>query len=484
MGTVSIHGLGEVQLSRAEYTHPDIASQYNQLLAILTEIYGRRPSQTGADPKDEFSDTDFLAIVDAIQSLKNLATNGLQRNIVFGNSSSPIGTFYLTTRMANSLDMVLRSLEAAGITDPPLLTDPQEQKNAVIRWIDLAGFGVAELLSSAVSAGLNNRSLQSLIELEYVKVGNEIIFQGLTTLEEALRNTQKVIETLNELQTIRNLVGVNTPQSFRSWAIQANPAIYGPLFGNITVSVHRSTWILSQNWFRMAGLSNEQVLTAGQFTIQQWIQEATNYLPFGLSNTILVSGPFYQPGHENGASTLQFNAYGDGDFMKFYKEAMSRYIKTVVPTVGGTQSLIFQIFGIRSRLQTHLEEISRLTPGQGRETQGTLAFNLDQLLKNISAIFSTTTTMTDETVLMQKVRDFILVNQGEQQGVSSALKAKNIALQTSINTAITSAESLNDRQKQEVRRFLFIFEEFYKSASAVLTKISQLIEKFAQGAAK
>lgn len=53
-------------------------------------------------------------------------------------------------------------------------------------------------------------------------------------------------------------------------------------------------------------------------------------------------------------------------------------------------------------------------------------------------------------------------------------------IQENLDTAIAAGESLNDQQKEETRRFLFLFEEFYKSASAILTKITELIQKMAQ----
>lgn len=54
-------------------------------------------------------------------------------------------------------------------------------------------------------------------------------------------------------------------------------------------------------------------------------------------------------------------------------------------------------------------------------------------------------------------------------------------LQQQITFAITAGQSLNDSLKEKVRRYMFVFEEYYKSASAMLTKISELISKFAQG---
>lgn len=52
--------------------------------------------------------------------------------------------------------------------------------------------------------------------------------------------------------------------------------------------------------------------------------------------------------------------------------------------------------------------------------------------------------------------------------------------QQNLTFAITSAQNLNDTQKEKVRQFLFVFEEYYKSASAILQRISQIVEKMAQ----
>ena len=54
------------------------------------------------------------------------------------------------------------------------------------------------------------------------------------------------------------------------------------------------------------------------------------------------------------------------------------------------------------------------------------------------------------------------------------------SLQNNLTFAITAAQSLNDTQKEKVRRFLFIFQEYYQSASAILSKLSQIISQIAQ----
>ena len=46
--------------------------------------------------------------------------------------------------------------------------------------------------------------------------------------------------------------------------------------------------------------------------------------------------------------------------------------------------------------------------------------------------------------------------------------------------ATTAASNLNDEQKEDLRRLMHLFEEFYKAASAILLKNQQLMEKVAK----
>lgn len=54
------------------------------------------------------------------------------------------------------------------------------------------------------------------------------------------------------------------------------------------------------------------------------------------------------------------------------------------------------------------------------------------------------------------------------------------AIQLRITRAITAAESLNTQQTASVRNYLNLYEEYYKSASAVLQQITQIIQTMAQ----
>lgn len=56
--------------------------------------------------------------------------------------------------------------------------------------------------------------------------------------------------------------------------------------------------------------------------------------------------------------------------------------------------------------------------------------------------------------------------------------------QTNLNNAVVASQSLNDAKREELQRTMFIFEEFYKSAMALLTRLTQIIEKMATATAR
>jgi hypothetical protein len=51
--------------------------------------------------------------------------------------------------------------------------------------------------------------------------------------------------------------------------------------------------------------------------------------------------------------------------------------------------------------------------------------------------------------------------------------------QTHLNNAIVASQSLNDAKREELRQVMFVFEEFYKSSTSMLSRLTQLIEKMA-----
>lgn len=58
------------------------------------------------------------------------------------------------------------------------------------------------------------------------------------------------------------------------------------------------------------------------------------------------------------------------------------------------------------------------------------------------------------------------------------------AFQRNLSNGIVSSQSFNDTQREKLREVMFVFEEFYKSATGLLSRLTQLLEKMADGIAR
>jgi predicted GNAT family acetyltransferase len=206
----NVTGLGTVYVNNYEYTSGSVSTAYNTFMQTLLTILDKR-ANANAVPPVTYTPTaaDYTAITEAIAGLTSLAKNGL--------SGDPIlpGTFFLTADMANSAGLVLQSLNAVGFGTTVVPNPTPAQIEQILLWQSLASFGIEKLMTSAVQSSIGaTRSLQSMIELEYVKTGNDYIFTNLGNMEEALRTTESILNTLTIVQNIINQITVSPKGNF------------------------------------------------------------------------------------------------------------------------------------------------------------------------------------------------------------------------------------------------------------------------------
>ena len=141
---------------------------------------------------------------------------------------------------------------------------------------------------------------------------------------------------------------------------------------------------------------------------------------------------------------------------------------------GGSAAFLASMASLRAQIVNSLiPQLSAITPRTaGQEDSNSLLAKMRVVLNDIDTTNATTSAgavawLTDQ------------YNISENAAVTSAG-----ILQQHITNAITAGESLNTTQTESVRNFLQIYEEYYKSASAVLTAISQIIQKMADGIAR
>lgn len=138
---------------------------------------------------------------------------------------------------------------------------------------------------------------------------------------------------------------------------------------------------------------------------------------------------------------------------------------------------------IRSALSAQASALAAISPGSATDTNS-LLHRLQDVLKDIHTTFVTTSgDITRNTSLQSSIAGMTkwMIDNYTTVGSSAATGNTSGAFQQNITFAVTATQSLNDNQKENVRNFLFVFEEYYKSASAVLQKLTQMLERIAQG---
>ena len=406
---VTISGITTPIYAEYDYTDPSVAAEYYEQISILNDILNRQGGTT-------LTATDVANANAALTALQTLAINGLSANST-ANLVPPVVTmkqYFLTSQMATNLDLLYRSFGAVGASGSP----PQVDLHQLTQWKDLSTVStvIPDILRAATYAAASNRSLQSLIELEYVKTGSDLIGDKLSSLNDALTITNSVLQSLANLQDIRNRMVVTTPSGYT------------------------------------------------------------------LPTSAMING------NSDGVSGIHA-----ADIMSAYRSAASLYFnQTVVPQVspslisGGSltsagNTIYSSLLAIQRSLLAFIPQLSGIIGASGLVDSNSLYNRIKKISADLSAMFQTGGTaaasLTTSTDKAKALQTYLLDNNVSAFFVTGRSAGDG---QSNLTFGVTAAQGLNDTQKEDVRRFLNVFEEYYKSASAILQRISQMIEKMAQ----
>ena len=427
---------GVAYQAQPEYTSNAVALDYSQSMAIFTNLINLQNS----DPQQVINTINSGTYNQQMQAalfggtvvvggnpvtvsgLLNLAANGLV-------DPATGQTNRMTVEMANALDQLLRTLRSANVP----LNGSTITSADVISWRSLAETSnvVPTIVQQGLdTSGVDNRTLQALVELVYVNTGNQILSDQLNSLNNALNATSSSLQILNNLQNLHNNLTVSSRISFAS----AFPTLMG---GNYDIGALFMTGNSDFTGFTQAGAQqfrplDPQVTPISSAELAKF-QSSINSLRLEIS---ALSSPSLQPPSSTGASpnTLLGQlrvVYNDIQHAISTSPTSALLIRTSVNATGSVVSI---------------QTMTTLTP--------------DQRLK----------------IAMSRwiLDSYSAVPSGGALGNAGAI-------QQDLTAAITAGQNLNDTQKENVRQYLFVFEEYYKSASSILQKISQIIEKMAQG---
>lgn len=159
-----------------------------------------------------------------------------------------------------------------------------------------------------------------------------------------------------------------------------------------------------------------------------------------------------------------------------YDAATNKYTQTItLPTA--LQNAIAQLIQLRTAISGQLVTLRAQTPASALNNPNTLLARMSAVYLDIKNNFSVST---HSSIGSQFIgfQSWALDNYNKRNSLTGNLAG---SIQQDITFAVTAGQNLNDTQQQQVQSSLFLFEEYYKSASALLTKISQIIERMAQG---
>jgi hypothetical protein len=189
----------------------------------------------------------------------------------------------------------------------------------------------------------------------------------------------------------------------------------------------------------------------------------------------------------NSKGTFNFNySQSASNYSKNYTTAASAFFGTPVTvsaTLGTASTLATNItnyFTLRNEIKTELSALLPLTPTVTSGTSQTpdptsLYAKLQVVYQDMTKYVSSTATSTTAGI-QTGIKSWIVDN---YNSVSGAAAANAGDIQQNLTNAITAGQSLNTTQAQSVQNYLYIFQEYYKSASSLLTAINTIVTQMA-----
>ncbi|MGR3951907.1 MAG: hypothetical protein QRY74_03210 [Chlamydia sp.] len=348
-------------------------------------------------------------------------------------SSEEIVTTTMNRYMAEYVDRLIRSIRSAGwdpIVDSVAQAAGSIQKvldnpkiYLVLDYIRL-GKLAADQAVIIKNATTQSKSLQQLLMVDYIDRGNELLYGQMKDLQTAIDLNQNSLSYLNSLQDLMNQ---KDPQQFIMQLQQlstVNPS-------NLSLD----TYSKFENETFNQQLGNISKFSAGQ--IRQYINTV---------QSLNLSSDTIQTLTEEQYSKLQGTI--GGSFLN---------LATLQATDKSFNSQNNGINTIISNLDFLVNQLTNVSGGS--------ANSIVQALQTIRSDFKTLSDQGITTAVINWVQDIGSNREGDYQ--------------RHLNDAIVASQSLNDSKREELRRVMFVFEEFYKSATNMLSRITQLIERMA-----
>lgn len=252
-----------------------------------------------------------------------------------------------------------------------------------------------------------------------------------------------------------NVINPLTGQNYKNGDLVP---FFDPTLGPPTISKDTSGHAIYANAGDVAAIdpatgSAEKITYQSGDTIPAVINPLTG-VNYAVGDTI----PFFVPGSNPPVVSTRTNA--DGSVVPIYQESevsLAAYAKSLA--TNGTSPLLNQAFATTDGSYTYSKAtiINSLQTLLGKTQNDRLKLSLNSLITDLN----TTSTGT--------VADWVKDLQGQSYG----------SFQQNLSSAVTASQSFNDTQQAQLQSIMFVFEEFYKSASSLLSDLNTLLLKIA-----
>jgi hypothetical protein len=373
------------------------------------------------EPSSSVAPSDYDTILTQVQGLQQLASQGIIEN----NGAGETFPSYINEQMATDLNSIMQTLAVVGIPpnpNAPPLSD-QQKVAALQTWQSLPNFQINVL------GALNNA-------LEIIATSQQYTVQIAAPGTGILTNLEVNASPGSTLQSMLNIEYIGSANSEMSAKL-----------GLLQSAVSLSQQVLTT----LAGIES-------------------------ISNQIRVSNP--SPLFQLPSSNLDITTY-----TSVYQKDASAYFAQIYPSAVPVASAAQSLLTLQQQLYGELLLLEKANPTAGRNVTGTLANAAYTVIQNISSVFSGISMQNNpelQNQLFGAVKTWILDNQNQALTNPSAQNSAG-AIQNNIQNAINTGENLEETQRENVTSYLFVFQQFYKSASAILLLINQVFSKIEQG---
>ncbi len=349
------------------------------------------------------------------------------------NPGPEVVTTTMNRYMAEYVDRIIRTFRSAG-WDP--IADTAAAGTAAVQAVltNPSIYQVASYITQALNAAsqailagdssTQSKSLQQLLMVDYISRGNELLYSQMKDLQTAIDLNQNSLSYLNSLQDLMN---------------QKDPQQFIMQLQLLSTTSPSSLGLDQYSKFETDSF-NQQLGTVSKFTQNQIRSYINTIQSLNLTQDVLSTVTPEQ--YQNMVGTVS------GAFLD---------LSTVQDMTAAFNAQNNGITMIITNLDFLINQLTNAAGGS--------ATRLIQSLQTIRTDFATLRDQGITTAVVNWVQDVGVNREGDYQ--------------RHLNDAIVASQSLNDSKREELRRVMFVFEEFYKSATAMLSRITQLIERMA-----